>query len=359
MARSYKDLAADVARRKVDNAIDRASAVADSIIYAPAKAAEAIQNIKPSVKKKADLVATNIEAKLMLGDYLMGDIDASTFAYHLASDTRLQKTMNQLAQQILQPTPVESRPSVTDNGFINLGAGLSAFWAEMQTKLPIEIESATEIENILMNLNAGLDPDMEPDTRKLFLKEAGLTSEQVKELVPLSEYMTYENRMKDAIRSQVLDEFGFKDPENLSEDDRALIDSVVEDRFFASKLPQGMGDDYYPTCEDIYGISAEDLFEMFEEYPDKNEQPFVGTWEEELETSGALAGYREILNATVDENLAMLHELEMEAKLSFSESEITKAEDEVSVSDEDFFQGFTEEDIQRAVELADDDPLQQ
>ena len=99
------------------------------------------------------------------------------------------------------------------------------------------------------------------------LKIAGLSEEQINELVPLSEYREYEDRVKEGIRAQVIADFGL-DFENLSEQDELMVDAVVEDRIMATKLqvdPEEVSQG--PTYEDTYGYSVQKIYEMFSEKP--------------------------------------------------------------------------------------------
>lgn len=340
MAKTYKELAADMARRSMDSAGNLTSSVIDAAVYAPAHAVETVQNIRSTMTTKAEVIATTIEAKMMLQDYMMKDIEASEFAYRLSQNENLRKTMNQLTQQILQPTPVEAAPSRKDNPFIDIGAGLSAYWAEMQKKLPIEIETASDIENVLMSINAGLDKDLEPDTRKLFLKEAGMTTEQVKEFVPIQDYVSYENKVKDTVRLEVMSELGLTNAENLSEQEQLLIESLSEDRMMNVKLQGETGEAseaYAPTYEDVYGVSAQDMYEMFGTPPSgpKDEQPMLDgddvpaddlDWSSIMELSGAEEGYWDMMEGTIDANMEMLRDLEAQEAAMRSDIGLTEAD---------------------------------
>ena len=361
MAKTYKELAADIQGRRSTHA----SKPADMTDRKPSP----LESMKSVMSTKAEAVSTAIEAKLLLEDHMMGNIEDAEFAYQLAQDGCLRKTMTQLTEQILQPTPVESRPFVHKNSFINIGAGLSAYWTEMQKKLPIEIDEASQVENILMSVNAGLDRDLEPDTRKIFFKEAGMTSDQIKELVPLSEYAEYESKVKDTVRSEVASELGLEDGRELTEEEQLLIDSMTEDRMMSTKLQtdtDGTEDAYSPTYEDTYGISAQDMFEMFSDpyadtpsatQPENGEQIPLDdpSWEMFLEQSGAQQGYQDMMDATVESNMEMLRDLEAQAELSLTDEDLSFGNaQEMDYGDVPDF-GINDADLAFAAQYAEDD----
>ena len=331
MARTYRDILKDEARRTASNVQGMASGVIDHamdrIISAPGKAVDVLGRASDTMDTKLEVLRTTIDTKLLLRDRFreeiqvpeeLGDLDTDAyFAYRLATDANMRKTAQQLIQPVLNPTPVETIRTNTSNAYIDIGAGLSAYWQEIHKAVPIEIQEASEVENIIMNLEAGLDKNMEPDTRKLFLKEAGLTEDQVKELVPLSEYAAYEETQKEQIREQIRQEMGGGE---LTEEEELLVDSLAEDRMMNQKLQADFDDPALgngPTYEDTYGVSVQDLYQMFgdPQEPLPEEMPFGGenvpvddpSWAQYLEHP--MEELQEIYDGSIEENMAMYEQL--------------------------------------------------
>lgn len=325
MARTFRDRAADQLRQRgeqiqagaasaVDRAVDTVTSLPNHIRDIPKNIKHTAEGVKDSTLQRADLLLTTAQAKQMLKDRLYDteNHNEQDFVYALATDEQLRKTVRQLVEPVLNPTPVIADPMFKENSYINIGAGLSTFWHEIQQKTPIEMEEMVELDNILMSIEAGLDKDMEPETRKSMLKIAGLSEEQINELVPLSEYREYEDRVKEGIRAQVIVDFGL-DSENLSEQDELMVDAVVEDRIMATKLqvdPEEVNQG--PTYEDTYGYSAQDLYEMFSEEPVPDDMPQDmpvddAYWAQYME--GPLEELQDIYDAPPEENWAAYQQI--------------------------------------------------
>lgn len=238
MAKSYRELTQDLARRSLSSVSDMANAVVDTAADVPAHIAEAAENVAHNMTSKAEVVATTIEAKIMMEDRLMDEIRDEEFAYRLVQDENLRKTMHLLTDQILNPEPENAIVPQKDGSFLNINGAMSTFWAEVQKKTPIEIEDASKIESILLNIEAAQDSDMAPDTRKLFLREAGLTAEQADEMIPLSEYIIYETKMMDVMREDAKDDLGLHGDRPLSEQEQLMVDSITEDKVYAGPAPR-------------------------------------------------------------------------------------------------------------------------
>ena len=325
MARTLRDRAADQLRQRgeqiqagaasaVDRAIDTVTSLPNHIRDIPKNIKHTAEGVKDSTLQRADLLLTTAQAKQMLKDRLYDteNHNEQDFVYALATDDQLRKTVRQLVEPVLNPTPVIADPMFKENSYINIGAGLSTFWHEIQQKTPIEMEEMVELDNILMSIEAGLDKDMEPETRKSMLKIAGLSEEQINELVPLSEYREYEDRVKEGVRAQVIADFGL-DSENLSEQDELMVDAIVEDRIMATKLqvdPEEVNQG--PTYEDTYGYSAQDLYEMFSDEPVPDDMPQDmpvddGYWAQYME--GPLEELQDIYDAPPEENWAAYQQI--------------------------------------------------
>lgn len=236
MAKKYKELAADLLRQGRNVTMDLTNSTIDFIADLPVRTADHAERVRTNMTSKAEVVATTIEAKILLEDRLMGEIDDAEFAYRMVQDDNLRKTVKLLTQQVLDSDPKQIEPTV-DGSFLNFRAGISTFWEEMQRKTPIERENAVEIEHVLLDLESGFDADIAPDTRKLFLKAAGLTSEQIDNFVPLSEYIIYETKMMDQVRDQVRADLDMGTDQPLSEAEQLVVDAVSEDRMYAGNKP--------------------------------------------------------------------------------------------------------------------------
>ena len=297
---------------------------------------ERVRDTERGISNRADAIATAIEAKWVVQSHLTGELDDDTFAWYLSQDEALRATATNLVQQILQPTPVETIPTMTGNRWINLEAGATAFWAEMSKRVPIEIADASRMENIIQNVTNGLDASMDPDTRKLFLSEAGLSSEHVKDLVPLSDYILYEDAQKEVLRAELADELGLGDGHELTEGEELLFDGILEDRVAGSKMNAMVGETHAPTYEETYGMSAADLAALFgdEDADVLDEGANVpiddDAWAATLEDAGAYAAYDDMLCATIEDNMATLQELEAceRADLSLDEADLDFADAE-------------------------------
>ena len=360
MARTLRDRAADQLRQRgeqiqagaasaVDRAIDTVTSLPNHIRDIPKNIKHTAEGVKDSTLQRADLLLTTAQAKQMLKDRLYDteNHNEQDFVYALATDDQLRKTVRQLVEPVLNPTPVTADPMFKENSYINIGAGLSTFWHEIQQKTPIEIDEMVELDNILMSIEAGLDKDMEPETRKSMLKIAGLSKEQIDELVPQSDYVEYDDRVKEGIRAQVIADFGL-DSENLSEQDELMVDAIVEDRIMATKLqvdPEEVNQG--PTYEDTYGYSAQDLYEMFSDEPVPDDMPQDmpvddGYWAQYME--GPLEELQDIYDAPPEENWAAYQQI-MEEYQDTQQEFPTLTDADLAFAEEMNQQEISEEDL--------------
>lgn len=324
----------------VDGIIERDIPETHRNIYQKMKDTEDARKVNPHIKSKTEALYLTIKAKDMLERRLRGEIEDREFAYELATDEKLRITTNNLVQQVLHPTPIEVIHGRPDQ-FVDIAAGVSTFWKEMHNEIPIKIENAAAVENVIMNINAGLDIDMEPDVRKTFLKEAGIEADKLAEFVPLQDYIIYENNLKDMVRLQIMNEMGVSS-EELSENDELLIDSMTEDRMFSQKIvmDEEASTVHEPTYEEIYGISAQDMYEMFAEDKSGVTVPTHGDnvsvddaeWSHVMEMAGAEDAYNDMLNASIEENMAAFYDAYLEeqsAGLNFDLDFVNDLSDEI------------------------------
>ena len=103
MARTFKELMNDVTRQqKLDLEIQMAV-----LKNAPNVAKEHIQQAAEAMTTRVEVLHTTLEAKTLLRDRLLSEVSDEDFAFRLAEDPNLRICVQQLTQQVLQPTPVE------------------------------------------------------------------------------------------------------------------------------------------------------------------------------------------------------------------------------------------------------------
>jgi hypothetical protein len=371
MARTFKSLLGDVARQQKLDVEIRAAEQIRKLQELPGKAYESVGQIKEQMTTRVEVMQTTLEAKTMIRDHLMESISDEEFAYRLAQNENLRKSMQQLTQQVLHPTPVEHIRSNHGNPYVDIGAGVSAFWDTVRQATPVELSEASEIENILMSVEAGLDKDMEPDTRKSMLAAAGMTTDQIKELVPLSAYVEYENHIKDTVREQIRTEMGLSEAEMAEERNQLLLESLTEDAMMNGKLQiDDEAADYEPTYEDMYGMSAESLYDLFGESDVSETQVADGTnvpvddasWGQYLEESHAMEHLQELYDMSVEEHQELLSDYEsylmQEAQqMEQTEEPLQDFEDALAQMDDFPPQEITDADLEALAAMQEDDML--
>lgn len=373
MARTFKSLLGDVARQQKLDVEIRAAEQIRKLQELPGKAYESVGQIKEQMTTRVEVMQTTLEAKTMIRDRLLESISDDEFAYRLAQNENLRKSMQQLTQQVLHPTPVEHIRSNHGNPYVDIGAGVSAFWDTVRQATPVELSEASEIENILMSVEAGLDKEMEPDTRKSMLAIAGMTTERIKELVPLSAYVEYENHIKDAVREQIRTEMGLSEAEMNEERNQLLLESLTEDAMMNGKLQidaEVVG--YEPTYEDMYGMSAESMYALFGE-SDVSDTPVPtsegvnvpiddASWGQYLEDSHAMEHLQELYDMSVDEHQELLSDYEsylmQEAQQMEQMDEHLPAFEEALAQMDDFPpQEITDADLEALASMQEDDMM--
>lgn len=371
MTRTFKSLLGDVARQSKLEAEIRTAEQLRTLRELPSKAYESVGQVKEQMTTRIEMMQTMLEAKTMIRDHLMESISDEEFAYRLAQNENLRKSMQQLTQQVLHPTPVEHIRSNHGNPYVDIGAGVSAFWDTVRQATPVELSEASEIENILMSVEAGLDKDMEPDTRKSMLAAAGMTTDQIKELVPLSAYVEYENHIKDTVREQIRIEMGLSEAEMAEERNQLLLESLTEDAMMNGKLQiDDEAADYEPTYEDMYGMSAESLYDLFGESDASETQVADGTnvpvddasWGQYLEESHAMEHLQELYDMSVEEHQELLSDYEsylmQEAQqMEQTEEPLQDFEDALAQMDDFPPQEITDADLEALAAMPEDDML--
>lgn len=373
MARTFKSLLGDVARQQKLDVEIRAAEQIRKLQKLPGKAYESVGQIKEQMTTRVEVMQTTLEAKTMIRDRLLESISDDEFAYRLAQNENLRKSMQQLTQQVLHPTPVEHIRSNHGNPYVDIGAGVSAFWDTVRQATPVELSEASEIENILMSVEAGLDKEMEPDTRKSMLAIAGMTTDQINELVPISAYVEYETHIKDAVREQIRTEMGLSEAEMNEERNQLLLESLTEDAMMNGKLQiDAEVADYEPTYEDMYGMSAESLYDLFGEsdVSDASVPTSDGanvpiddaSWGQYLEDSHAMEHLQELYDMSVDEHQELLSDYEsylmQEAEqIEQMDEHLPAFEDALAQMDDFPPQEITDADLEALASMQEDDMM--
>lgn len=362
MARTFKELMDDVARqRKLDLELQMAEGI-QALKNAPNAAKERVQQVAEAMTTRVEILHTTLEAKTLLRDRLLNEISDDAFAFRLAEDPNLRLCVQQLTQQVLQPTPVEHIRTNHGNPNLDIGAGISAFWETIKEATPVELSEAIEIENILMSVEAGLDRDMEPETRKTMLYAAGMTKEHVYTLVPITDYVAYETQLKEQMKTQIQTQMGLSDAELNEERNQLLLDSLVEDAMLNNKLQIEEPRNVEPTYEDTYGMSAETIYTLFGDHdlesdpefphvPGSGEQVSLedALWEQHLEDTHAMQNVQELYGYSIEEQETMLQDYETflaeEANRQQQEEELSDFSDALAAMADFPPQEITEEDL--------------
>ena len=286
----------------------------DGIILDYDKRYDDDQKRRECFESKAEALYITIKAKNLLEKRLYGEIDDADLAYELAQDPKLCATTSNLVQQILHPTDIEVVHGRPDQ-FIDVVGGVTTFWKEINKEIPIKLDNAVAVENIIMCVNSGLDKSMDPDTRKKFLTTLGFSDDRIKEFITLQDYVMYEENSKDAIRLQVMEDLGITS-EELSEDEELMVETMTNERAFTQKLQIDDENSYEPTYEEIYAMSAQKLHDIFS--TDKEDTPLPENgenvsvddeeWAHIMDMCGAEDAYYDMLNASVEENVNELYE---------------------------------------------------
>ncbi len=95
-------------------------------------------------------------AKLYMENYMMGELDPADFAHMMAENDRLRYTISDLCRMRLEPVT----PDIQRNqGFLDFGAGIKTFWTEIRVPLPSELNTARDLRNISLGIEAARSVD--------------------------------------------------------------------------------------------------------------------------------------------------------------------------------------------------------
>lgn len=305
------------------------------------------------MKTKIEILQSNIRTKTLISNFAHDKIDTAELAYELACDEEMRTTAHVLTQKILNPTPLDSLKTERTNRYIDIGMGLSALWDELRIPTEDAVDTAIVLDNVLMNLNMGLDKDIKPNMRKDFLQRVGLSDEQVDTLVPLSDYVEFEYRVREDIRAMHMERLGLNLVDNIDAADEEMLNSLVEDSMamddVSLQIPADRLFDEYgnpKTYDEYYGLSAEEMYQEFSigEVEDLDYYPeYVQTWtvNEYDDMYESLAEFHRIHEDTIEANTAELESLlqdaqQAQAPIQLSFDDLADLEyDAPELSDED------------------------
>lgn len=271
---------------------------------------------------KQMLLQHTIDAKQQMSDWLQAKIETGDYAYALAQDEETRKMTQVLTQKILNPTPLNSLKSERTNIYVDLGVGVSAFWDEMRTNSAIEIENAMVLDSVLMNVEVGMDENINPKLRYEFLNRAGLNEEQIESLVKLEDVMEFEQKAQSETYTRICNEFGLDmdDP-----DDRIVIDNLVQDAIQNQDMvclenTSGMDEASQGrhTYEEMYGVSAEEMYGAFApddayfeglQFPEYVEEYSMN---ENSVMYSSMLNFQEVLNDTIENNVEAFQQLDQQ-----------------------------------------------
>lgn len=300
--------------------VDKVAGVGTSALDATSKSLKRLDG-------QIRIVQSNVVAKTNIARALSGELSDQDFAYMLAKDDSLRYTTNNIAQGILHPTPLKSLKSERTNIYLDFGMGVSTFWDEIRTPHDTKVDDMTAIDSMIMNLDLGLDRNVPPHMRKAFLREAGLSAEQVEEFVSFGDFYEYERAAQSVVREYHMGRLGYQSEDLMSDEDKLILDTLVDDSM-ATGISEMSEQIHVPTdmhtygdersFEEIYGVSAEELQALF---GDEDEQGLTAShfpeyvngysMNEDEPIYGAIQEFNAIHTASIEMNehhLNMLYE---------------------------------------------------
>lgn len=146
--------------------------VRDDMRESPMKrAADATNEVIDNVMDAYGNAQNRIVAKMYMKNFMMGNLSAIDFAQMMAENDDIRNTVSDLCRLRLEP-PEEFNVQ-RDGSYVDLGAGLKTFWAEMKVPIPSEVQAARDARNLAIGINAGrgMRDDAEETARKPSFKE--------------------------------------------------------------------------------------------------------------------------------------------------------------------------------------------
>lgn len=303
---------------------------------------------------KASYVGSMYVAKKQLKDWVGNKISDEEYTLFLARDERARTVTNNIAQGILNPTPLNSLKTVRTNDYLDIGMGFSAFWDEMRRESDTAVDDMSIVDSKIMNLDLGLDKDISPHMRKGFLAMAGIPKDDISTFVTLEDYYNYEAESMSEIREYHMGRLGYQSISDMDENARLMLDSLVDDSLatgleaFSKQVEvksdlQAYGD--VRRYDELYGLSAQEMYELFGD--DRIEQDYFPEYVERYTMIPddpmytAVSEYHHVLDSSIEYTQEYLDALE--AQMDYLEQPIQLNDEDLedlhhdgpSLSDED------------------------
>lgn len=223
------------------------------------------------LRNKRDLVAQNREAKNTILDFANGTITKEELAYRMANDSTLQKSIGRVSHSMLHPSPVKGLEKGRTHLHLDIGYGFAVFLDEMRTPTENEVETLMEIDNMTMLVEMGQDKSIPPTVRENYLREAGITDDNMTKFVTRDDYRDYVVALEQKFRAEHMERLGLLDKDVLDVEDENMLNELVEDSmslydsekdaFEFISSPDG---EIQTTYEDTYNMSSEEMFNLFD-----------------------------------------------------------------------------------------------
>jgi len=223
------------------------------------------------LRNKRDLVAQNREAKNTILDFANGTITKEELAYRMANDSTLQESIGRVSHNMLHPSPVKGLEKGRTHLHLDVGYGFAVFLDEMRTPTENEVETLMEIDNMTMLVEMGQDKNIPPTVRENYLREAGITDDNMTEFVTRDDYRDYVVALEQKFRAEHMERLGLLDKDVLDVEDENMLNELVEDSmslydsekdtFEFISSPDG---EIQTTYEETYNMSSEEMFNLFD-----------------------------------------------------------------------------------------------
>lgn len=223
------------------------------------------------LRNKRDLVAQNREAKNTILDFANGTMTKEELAYHMANDSTLQESIGRVSHNMLHPSPVKGLEKGRTHLHLDVGYGFAVFLDEMRTPTENEVETLMEIDNMTMLVEMGQDKNIPPTVRENYLREAGITDDNMTEFVTRDDYRDYVVALEQKFRTEHMERLGLLDKDVLDVEDENRLNELVEDSMSLHdsekdtfEFISGPDGEIQNTYKETYKMSSEDMFNTFD-----------------------------------------------------------------------------------------------
>ena len=223
------------------------------------------------LRNKRDLVAQNREAKNTILDFANGTITKEELAYRMANDSTLHESIGRVSHDMLHPSPVKGLEKGRTHLHLDVGYGFAVFLDEMRTPTENEVETLMEIDNMTMLVEMGQDKNIPPTVRENYLREAGITDDNMTEFVTRDDYRDYVVALEQKFRTEHMERLGLLDKDVLDVEDENMLNELVEDSMSlydsekdTFEFISGPEGEIQTTYKETYNMSSEDMFNLFD-----------------------------------------------------------------------------------------------